>query len=158
MKKILYAGTFDPITNGHLDIIRRGSKLADELVICIFCNGEKKTVFDVHQREQMIKAATSGISNVSIDSYAGLLADYVNKNNIDIVLRGLRAGADFEYEISMAQLNNRFYKNTETIFLMTDPENSFISSSVVRDVYRHKGDISMLVPECVEALMREYDK
>jgi pantetheine-phosphate adenylyltransferase len=146
-RKILYAGTFDPLTLGHLDIIRRGAKLADDFIVGVFVNSEKRPMFSLEQRLAMIKDATTDIENARLDSFDGLLADYVNQNNIDIVLRGLRAGVDFEYEISMAQLNTKLYLGgTETIFLMTDPQNSFISSGLVRDVFLRGGDVSEFVP------------
>ncbi|MDR1272517.1 MAG: pantetheine-phosphate adenylyltransferase [Clostridiales Family XIII bacterium] len=152
--KMLYAGTFDPITNGHLDVIKRASSLSDELVIGVLENNEKTPLFSVEERIDMIGQITSGMANVKVISFSGLLAHYVNENGITAVVRGLRAAMDFDYEIKMAQLNARLYKgNVETIFLMTDPANSFISSSLIKEVFRLGGDIKGFVPDVVAEFM-----
>jgi pantetheine-phosphate adenylyltransferase len=151
---MLYAGTFDPITNGHLDVIKRASSLSDELVIGVLENNEKTPLFSVEERIDMIGQITSGMANVKVISFSGLLAHYVNENGITAVVRGLRAAMDFDYEIKMAQLNARLYKgNVETIFLMTDPANSFISSSLIKEVFRLGGDIKGFVPDVVAEFM-----
>lgn len=150
IKKVLYAGSFDPITNGHLDLINRAAKLGDHLIVGVIGNHSKKPFFTVEERVDMIKTATSHIPNIEVDSFSGLLADYVKNNNIDVVVRGLRATMDFEYEIQMAQMNARLYNNgVETIFLMTSPDYSFVSSSIVKEVFMLKGDIKGLVPDTV---------
>jgi pantetheine-phosphate adenylyltransferase len=150
IKKVLYAGSFDPITNGHLDLISRAAKLGDHLIVGVIENHSKKAFFTVEERTGMITAATSHISNVEVDDFSGLLADYVKKNNVDVVVRGLRATMDFEYEIQMAQMNARLYNNdVETIFLMTSPDYSFVSSSIVKEVFMLNGDIKGLVPDKV---------
>jgi pantetheine-phosphate adenylyltransferase len=152
---MLYAGTFDPITNGHLDVIRRAARLCDTLIIGVMRNSAKKTQYLTEQRVEMIALATDGIENVKVDQFDGLLADYVLKHSISAVVRGLRAGVDFEYEIQMAQMNARLYKErAETIFLMTDPSHSFISSSIVREVWSYGGDIEGLVPKKVFEYMK----
>ncbi|MCL2436906.1 MAG: pantetheine-phosphate adenylyltransferase [Clostridiales bacterium] len=148
MKKALYAGSFDPITNGHLDIINRAARQYDQLVIGVISNPSKMPCFSVDERKEMIREATTHLSNIEVDSFSGLLADYVNTNRFDVVVRGLRAIIDFEYEIQMAQMNARLYKNNvETIFLMTDPRYSFISSNMIKEVHGLGGDISGLVPD-----------
>ena len=156
LSKMLYAGTFDPITNGHLDVIKRASNLCDILIVGVLDNSEKNPAYSVEQRIQMIKLATEGLcDNVEVIAYSGLLADYVNKNNISVVVRGLRATMDFENEIRMAQLNAGLFKgDVETIFLMTSPAHSFISSSIVKEVYKLGGSIDGLVPEKVYEYMK----
>jgi|SRR5665648_492518 len=155
-KKALYAGSFDPLTNGHLDLIYRASNLCDRLVVGIIENPQKMAYFTIDQRKKMIEEETKHMDNVKIVSFAGLLADYVNNNGFDIVVRGLRATMDFEYEIQMAQMNARLYnKNVETIFLMTNPKYSFISSSMIKEVFSLKGDISGLVPENILEYMKK---
>ena len=150
IKKVLYAGSFDPITNGHLDLINRAAKLCDNLVVGVIENQSKKPFFTLEERKYMIMQATNHIKNIEIDCFSGLLANYVKANNIDVVLRGLRATMDFEYEIQMAQLNARLYNNdVETIFLMTSPDYSFVSSSIVKEVFTLNGDIKGLVPDQV---------
>jgi len=150
IKKVLYAGSFDPITNGHLDLINRAAKLGDHLIVGVIENQSKKAFFTVEERVDMIITATRHIQNVEIDHFSGLLADYVKKNSIDVVVRGLRATMDFEYEIQMAQMNARLYNNdVETIFLMTSPDYSFVSSSIVKEVFMLNGDIKGLVPDRV---------
>ena len=158
MKKILYSGTFDPLTKGHLDLIRRGSRLADQLVVGIIRNPNKTPMFSVEERKEMIEAEIADLPNVVVDSFEGLLVDYVKDNDIDAVLRGLRSTMDFEYEIQMAQVNAKLHREMETIFLMTDERYSYISSSVVREVYALGGDISDLVPKKIYEYMMNYKK
>jgi len=158
MKKILYSGTFDPLTKGHLDLIKRGSKLADELIVGIIRNPNKNPMFSIEERKQMIEAEIADLTNVKVDCFEGLLVDYVRENNIDAVLRGLRATMDFEYEIQMAQVNAKLHKDMETIFLMTDERYSYISSSVVREVYALGGEIIDLVPNKIYDYMINYKK
>lgn len=153
--RILYAGSFDPITNGHLDLINRAAKLGDKLIVGVIQNRSKKPFFTVEERIDMIAASTEHIKNIEIDHFEGLLADYVKQKNINVVVRGLRAAMDFEYEIQMAQMNARLYNNhVETIFLMTSPDYSFVSSSIVREVFLLNGDISGLVPDKVLEYMK----
>jgi len=150
MKKVLYAGSFDPITNGHLDLINRAAKLCDQLVVGVLENQSKKPFFTAEERIELIRKATGHIENIEIDYFSGLLADYVKANNIEVVVRGLRATMDFEYEIQMAQMNARLYNNdVETIFLMTSPDYSFVSSSIVKEVFTLNGNIKGLVPDVV---------
>lgn len=154
--KMLYAGTFDPITNGHLDLIKRGSHLCDELVVGVLSNKSKQPVFSAEERIEMINLCIEGIDNITIDTFDGLLADYVKMNEIDVVLRGLRMSMDFEYEIQMAQMNARLYDGkVETVFLMTAPDYSFVSSSIVKEVFFLKGDVQGLVPMPVLEFMKD---
>ena len=154
---MLYAGTFDPITNGHLDIIKRGVALCDELIIGVVKNYSKTAYFEVEERTAMIKATVAEYDNVIVDNFEGLLADYVNKHDINVVLRGLRATTDFEYEIQIAQMNARLFQSgVETIFLMTSPTFSFISSSIVKEVFRLGGNIDGLVhPEVLKMMQNK---
>lgn len=160
MKRMLYAGTFDPITMGHLDLIKRGSKMCETLVVGVMENQSKAPFFTCQERVRMIKACTKSVPNLEIISFGGLLAEYVNNNKISAVLRGLRASKDFEFEIHMAQMNARLYnKDVETVFLMTSPEHSFVSSSIVKEVFSLKGDITGLVPKVViRELKKKFDE
>ncbi|NLD11364.1 pantetheine-phosphate adenylyltransferase [Aminicella lysinilytica] len=147
-KKALYTGSFDPMTNGHLDIITRSAKMFDELVVGVIVNPNKHPLFTEQERVNMIEEVTSDLDNVRVESFEGLLADYVNNNGFDAVVRGLRATTDFEYEIQMAQMNERlFNKGTESVFLMTSPRFSFISSSMIKEVVSLNGCVKGLVPE-----------
>ncbi|MBQ3465581.1 MAG: pantetheine-phosphate adenylyltransferase [Firmicutes bacterium] len=148
--KALYPGSFDPLTMGHLNIIRRAAKLYDELTIGVVSNPSKASMFTLEEREEMLRDALKDLPNVKVDHFSGLLADYVNRMGFDVVVRGLRATTDFEYEIQMAQMNARlFNESVETVFLMTDPQYSFISSSVVKEVHSLGGCIEGLVPEAI---------
>ena len=156
MSKALYTGSFDPITMGHLDIIRRGSLLFDEMVVGIVYNPNKKPLFTMGERLEMVKDATLELSNVKVETFQGLLADYVNDGGFDVVIRGLRATSDFEYEIQMAQMNARLFKpGVESVFLMTSPEFSFISSSMIKEVVTLGGSVDGLVPQQVMSKIEE---
>lgn len=146
--KALYSGSFDPLTMGHMDIITRAAKLYDELVIGVGGNPSKQSMFTLEEREDMLRETLKDFDNVRVDHFSGLLADYVNGNGFNVVIRGLRSTTDFDYEIQMAQMNDRLFNDTvETVFLMTDPQYSFISSSMVKEVFTLGGDISGLVPD-----------
>ena len=143
-KKALYAGSFDPITNGHLNIIERAAKMYDSFTVAVVVNPNKKGLFTIEERVEIIRKVTEHIPNVSVDKFDGLLADYVNSNGFAAVVRGLRATTDFENELQMAQMNARLFKgDTETVFLMTDPEYSFISSSLIKEVASYGGSFLM---------------
>ena len=159
-KKALYAGSFDPVTMGHLDIIRRAAKLCDELVVGVIRNPQKSSLFTEEERIEMIKLSTSDLPNVRVDAFSGLLADYVNSNDFDIVIRGLRGTTDFDSEIQMAQLHSILYNDkVETVFLMTSPEYSFISSSMVKEVYLLDGNVDRLVSrEVLEFMNNKFSK
>ncbi|MDD2217053.1 MAG: pantetheine-phosphate adenylyltransferase [Eubacteriales bacterium] len=155
-KKALYVGSFDPITNGHLDIIKRASVHYENVVVGIAANNQKNSFFSFEDRKMMLQEVLKDSPNIKVDIFTGLLANYVNENKFDFVIRGLRATMDFEYEIQMAQMNARLYNhNVETIFLMTNPKYSFISSSLIKEVFSLGGDIQGLVPEIVLEHMKK---
>jgi len=158
MKKLMYTGSFDPMTKGHADLIERGAKLADELIVGIIQNVNKKTLFTIEERRDMVESVTASLDNVRVVTFEGLLADYLRANEIPAVLRGLRATLDFEYEIQMAQINSKLYKGMETVFLMTDERYSYISSSAVRELYSLGGDYSDMVPEKIYEYMQNYKR
>ena len=148
--KALYAGSFDPLTLGHLDIIERAANIFDEVVIGVVINLEKKTMFTFEERMDMINEAVKHIDNVSVDMCDGLLADYVNNNEFNVVVRGLRGMSDFDSEQQMAQLHQHLYNDkTETVFLISDAKYAFISSTMAKQVISLGGDGSCLVPMCV---------
>lgn len=154
--KALYTGSFDPLTNGHYNIIERAAKLYDELTVGIIVNPSKKSMFTLEERELMIRETLKGLPNVKVGNFSGLLADYVNDNDFNVVVRGLRAAMDFEYEIQMAQMNDRlFNEKVETVFLMTEPEYSFISSSMMKEVHSLGGSIEGLIPDEILKYMND---
>ena len=146
-KKIaVYPGSFDPVTFGHLDIIERASKIFDQVVVSVFVHSAKKHMFSVPERVAMLKTALKGKKNVSVDCFEGLLVDYVKKKKTNVVIRGLRAISDLEYEFQIAAMNRTLYSHTETVFFMPSQRYTYLSSSVVRDIAHFKGDVSKLVP------------
>ena len=146
MKKAVFPGSFDPITIGHLDIVERAIKVFDEIIIAVGDNTDKKYMFPKEQRVEFVKQTFYNYDNVKIESYDGLTVDFCRKNNIEFMIRGLRNPADFEFEKSIA-LTNREMTDIETIFFLTSPENSFISSSIVRDLIRNNGDYKLFIPK-----------
>lgn len=153
--KALYAGSFDPLTLGHLDIIERAANIFDHVVVGVVVNLEKKTMFTFEERMEMIKEAVAHIPNVSVDMCDGLLADFVNNNGFNVVVRGLRSVADFDSEQEMAQLHQYLYNDkTETVFLMSDSKYEFISSTMAKQVITLGGRGDMLVPPCVLEKMK----
>ena len=147
MKRAIYPGSFDPITFGHLDIIERSSKIVDELVVGVLHNSAKKSLFSLDERVSMIKETTKNLPNVKVESFDGLLVDYMNKIDASIIIRGLRAVTDFEYELQIAQSNHVQNEQIETIFLTTNLNYSYLSSTIVKEFASYGGDISKFVPE-----------
>jgi pantetheine-phosphate adenylyltransferase len=153
--KAIYPGSFDPLTNGHLDLIERGSKIFGDLVVAILRNPEKDPLFSLDERIAMLKATTSRFTNVHVDIFDGLLVDYVARQGAQVVLRGIRAISDYEYELQMALMNRRLRPDIETVFLMAGEAYSFISSRLVKQVIGLGGNISGLVPPLVEVRLRD---
>jgi len=150
----VYPGSFDPITNGHLDLIERGSKIFDELIVAVLRNPEKDPLFTVEERLEMLHEATQHCTNISIDSFHGLLVDYAVRKQARVILRGIRAVSDFENEMTMALMNRKLDGNLETVFMMPAVSYTFLSSRLVREIVRLGGDVRGLVPPLVEARLR----
>ena len=149
MKRAIFPGSFDPITMGHVDIIKRSLPLLDELIIAIGVNSTKKYMFSLEQRKAFIEATFADDPKIKVDTYSGLTVDYCKSIDAKFILRGLRNPADFEFEKTITQVNRRLSNNIETIFLLTSSETSFISSSIVREVIQFEGDYSSMVPKAV---------
>lgn len=157
MKKAIYTGSFDPVTLGHMDIIRRAADTFDELVVGVLNNKEKKPLFSVEERVKILQEAVKDIPNVKVESFSGLLVDYAKSRNVHVVIRGLRAITDFEYELQNAQTNAKLSKGAlDTVFLTTSLEYAYLSSSSVKEIASFGGDISMCVPDFVAK--RVYEK
>lgn len=150
-RRAVCPGSFDPITNGHLDIIKRASAHFDEVVVAVFINSTKQSLFSVEERIEMIKETTKDLPNIKVDSWSGLTVDYCKKNNIDVITKGLRAVSDFDYELQQAQVN--LQAGIDTMFMATDPAHSFLSSSLVKELAKYNGDISTMVPPTVKAAL-----
>ncbi len=149
MTRAIFPGSFDPVTNGHIDIICRAATVFDTLTVGVFNNVRKKAFLPVEQRVQALEEALADIDNVQVVSFDGLLTDYMQKNAIKVIVRGLRSVTDYEYEQGQAQIIHQLYPDLDTFFLLTKPEFSCVSSSVVREIYHFGGDISTLVPKSV---------
>ena len=149
MLRAIYPGSFDPVTLGHLDIIRRSAAIADELIVGILNNKAKTPLFSVGERVKMLEEVTKDLSNVRIVPFDGLLVDFASRMDADIVIRGLRAITDFEYELQMSQTNHKLASNVETMFLTTSIEYSYLSSTTVKEIAAFGGDVSQFVPEAV---------
>ena len=159
MKVCIYPGSFDPITYGHIDIMERAAKIADKLIVAVLNNRDKKSLFTVEERLEMIKESVKDYDNIEIESFEGLLVDYAKKKNAKIVIRGLRAVTDFEYELQMAQTNRELYHELDTIFLLTNLKYSYLSSSAVKQVASYGGDVSKFVTGFVANKLRQkYNK
>lgn len=159
MNKCVYPGSFDPITSGHLDIIERAAALFDSVTVAVLINKNKKPAFSIDQRMEFIRKSTLHLPGVTVDSFSGLLVDYMKKQRANLIVRGLRAISDFEYEFQTAAMNSKLDKNMETIFLMTDISHSFLSSSMVKELVYHGGDISGLVPnEIIKDVKKYFNK
>ncbi|HEX3682874.1 MAG TPA: pantetheine-phosphate adenylyltransferase [Bryobacteraceae bacterium] len=151
----IYPGSFDPLTNGHLDLISRGARLFETLIVAILRNTGKQPLFPIEDRIQMIRETTPHLENVQVDSFEGLLIDYASRRGAHAILRGIRAISDYETELQMALLNRRMRPETETIFLMAGEEFSFISSRMIKEIVTLGGDVSTFVPEPVAARLRK---
>ena len=145
----IYPGSFDPITNGHIDILKSGAEIFDKVIIAVSYNVNKKGFLPIEERVQLIKESVKDIPNVEVDFFEGLTVEYAKKCGAEVLLRGLRTSFDFEYEMQLSQTNNVLYGNIKTVFLITKPEFNFISSSSVREILLNKGDISKFVPNAV---------
>jgi pantetheine-phosphate adenylyltransferase len=153
--RAIYPGSFDPLTNGHLDLIERGSKIFDELIVGILGNAEKDPLFTVTERLDMLNQMVKRFDNVRVESFEGLLVDYAMQKNAKAVLRGIRAISDYEYELQMALMNRKLQPHLETVFMMPAEAYSYLSSRLVKEVFRLGGSVRGLVPELVEERLRE---
>ena len=158
MKRAIYPGSFDPVTFGHIDIIARSSRIVDELVVGVLNNSAKNSLFSLQERVNMIEEMTKDMPNVKVGSFDGLLVDYMNKIDATIIVRGLRAVTDFEYELQIAQTNHVQDENIETIFLTTNLKYSYLSSTIVKEFASYGGDISRFVPSCfIDDIYKKYN-
>ncbi|MBZ5522662.1 MAG: pantetheine-phosphate adenylyltransferase [Acidobacteriia bacterium] len=153
--RAIYPGSFDPLTNGHLDLIERGSQIFDELIVAVLRNAEKDPLFTVSERVQMLEEMLKRYPNVKVDSFDGLLVDYAIARNAKAVLRGIRAISDYEYELQMAWMNRKLQPQIETVFMMPAEAYSYLSSRLVKEIFRLGGSVRELVPELVEQKLRE---
>lgn len=151
----IYPGSFDPITLGHLDVIRRSSKLMDELIIGVLVNSAKSPLFTAEERVKLIEQVIEDLPNVKVEAFDGLTVDFAKKRNANIIIRGLRAVSDFEYELQIGQINHKLNPEIDTIFLTTSEAYSYLSSSIVKEVARYNGDISQLVPSAIVGSVHE---
>lgn len=151
MKIAIYPGSFDPITNGHLDIIERSSRIFDKVIVSVLHNSAKRPAFAAEERVEFIKSATAHLENVETDYFDGLLVDYAKEKSATTIVKGLRAVSDFEYEMQMALMNRRQNPEIETLFLISSSEYSFLSSSIVKEVAHLGGNLDGFVPECIKA-------
>lgn len=158
MRRAVYPGSFDPITFGHIDMVERSAKMVDELVIAVLRNSAKNSLFSLEERVNMIKEVTKDIPNVKVEAFDGLLVDYMHQIDATIIVRGLRAVTDFEYELQIAQMNHVLKEDAETIFLITNLKYSYLSSSLVKEIASYGGDISKFVPEqLIDCIYEKYD-
>ncbi len=156
MSKAIYPGSFDPVHYGHLDVIRRASKMFDELTVSVLDNNRKSPLFSVDERVKMLNDLLKGMPNVKVESFSGLLVDYCKSKNVNVVVRGLRAITDFEYELQNAQTNSLLSQgNVDTIFLTTGLDYAYLSSSAVKEIAYFGGDVSICIPPLVEELVRQ---
>jgi pantetheine-phosphate adenylyltransferase len=154
VRRVVCPGSFDPVTNGHLDIIGRASRLYDEVVVAVLINLSKKSLFTVEERLEMLRAVTREYGNVRVEKFHGLLVDFCRDNDIAVIVRGLRAVSDFDYELQIAQMNHSMAE-VETMFMSTNPLYSFLSSSLVKEIAQYGGDVSGLVPPIVRDRLAE---
>lgn len=156
MSTAVFPGSFDPVTTGHVDLIRRASRMFDRLVVGVLVNSAKQPLFSKEERVEMLREITADQDNIEVSSFEGLLVDFVKEQHADAIVRGLRTPGDFEYELPLAQANHKLSVQADTIFLASAPEYSYISSSAVRELLRYQADISSYVPETVLRYMREH--
>lgn len=154
MKIAIYPGSFDPITKGHLDVLKTGSEIFDKVIIAVSKNSSKQSFLTVQERVQLIEQSIVGLDNVEVDSFEGLTVEYAKEKGAKVILRGLRAVSDFEYEMQLSQTNSALLKDIKTVFLITKPKFNFISSSTVKDISTLGGDISKFVPEPVNEYLK----
>lgn len=150
MKICIYPGSFDPITNGHIDIIERASKVFDKLIVAVLVNSSKNAVFSLEERVELLQRVFENRNDIEIESFSGLLVDYAKEKNANTIIKGLRAVSDFEYELQMALLNKTLNPEIETLFMMTSINYCYLSSSAVRDIAKNGGNIDGLVPNCIK--------
>ena len=155
MKTAIYPGTFDPITNGHIDIIKRSTKLFDEVIVSVACNFAKSPLFSKEERVQLIEGALSDMYNIKVDHFEDLLVDYAKRVNAQVVIRGLRAVTDFEYEFQMALMNRRLHEKLITVFLMPHEKYTYLNSSVIKEIAFFGGDVRSFVPENVANALKQ---
>ena len=153
--KALICGSFDPVTNGHIDIIKRTSALFDSVTVGIFVNSEKKYLFDAEKRLELLNEATKGIKNVKAEICEGLVARYIERNGIDVIVKGIRNTADYEYELEMAKINKSIYEKAETLLMPASKETDFLSSGFVKTMFFSGEDITAFVPKCVKKALEE---
>jgi pantetheine-phosphate adenylyltransferase len=154
MRRAVCPGSFDPITNGHLDVIERASKFFDEVIVAVGINASKNRLFEPIERVEMIREATVGLSNIRVETFQGLIVDFCKQHGVQAIVKGLRAVSDFDYELQMGQMN-RSLADVDTLFMPADPHYSFLSSSLVKEVATYGGDVAGLVPEAVLRRLRE---
>lgn len=158
MRVAVYPGSFDPVTTGHMDIIQRASRRFDKLIVAVLNNTSKSPLFSVEERKELLSSATSHLDNVEIDSFRDLLVNYMVYKQADVIVRGIRSVTDFEYELQIASTNQKLNSEVETIFMMTNPKFSYLSSSIVKEIASFQGDVGDLVPAVVaKALKHKYD-
>lgn len=155
MKKAVYPGSFDPITTGHLEIIKRTARLFDEVIVLVMKNVNKHGMFDYQRRVEMIETACRGLENVTVDLHTGLLTSYMKEYDVSTIIKGLRSSIDFEYEKEMALVNEKLSPGIETVFLISNPEYEMISSSIVRELISYGADLSGFVPSSIQKILRE---
>lgn len=155
MKIAIYPGSFDPITKGHLDILKNASGIFDKVIIAVAHNGEKKGFLSTEERVELIKKSVEGLDNVEVDAFEGLTIEYAKKRGAEILIRGLRAVSDFEYEMQLSQTNSALCDEIKTVFLTTKPKYNFISSSTIREILQNNGDISKFVPQAVNEYLTQ---
>ncbi len=158
MKIAIYPGTFDPITNGHIDVLKKAIKIFDEVILAVSHDNAKNTIFNLDERVELCKKSTRNLSNVKVEKFEGLIVNFAKKLNASAMIRGLRAVSDFEYELSLALMNKELYSDVDTVFFVPDNKYLYLSSTMIRQVVRLGGDVKDLIPECVEQALLTKNK